>query len=78
MQTQKIFMPTFSIPQLRSKAVLDFGVGNLTAFKRTVDILTKAGIKGVCLLPITEINPDDASLFGRVSNNALSHSCFWC
>lgn len=65
-------MPTFSIPQLRSGQVRDFGAGNVSAFKKLVDQLVKLGIKHICLQPIHETDPGMASLFSRNSSNALS------
>ncbi|MBI2265519.1 MAG: 4-alpha-glucanotransferase [Armatimonadetes bacterium] len=74
MSFQKIFMPTFSIGQLRSRSdAADFGSGNMTDFKRAVEVLVQGNVKGLCLLPITETSPENASAFGRVSSNALTH-----
>jgi len=65
-------MPTFSIPQLRSGQVRDFGAGNVSTFKKLVNHLVKLGIKHICLQPIHETEPGMASLFSRSSSNALS------
>ncbi|MFA6432023.1 MAG: 4-alpha-glucanotransferase [Candidatus Margulisiibacteriota bacterium] len=66
------FMPTFSVCQLRSNIVKDFGAGNMTTFKRLVDEAVRAGITALCLQPLHETGTGMASLFSRTSMNALS------
>ncbi|MFA5875737.1 MAG: 4-alpha-glucanotransferase [Candidatus Margulisiibacteriota bacterium] len=68
----RILQPTFSIATLRSRECRDFGVGNMTTFKKAVLQLRRMGIKAVCLLPLNETLPNTASFFDRTSNNALS------
>jgi hypothetical protein len=70
--TGRVFMPLLSIPQLRSLNALDFGCGNLAAFRETVSIAAASGINALCVAPVNETEPGLASLFSRSSNNALS------
>lgn len=68
----RTFMPLLSIPQLRARGIGDFGCGNLRAFKATASIAARAGIRALCVAPVSETEPPLASLFSRSSNNALS------